>query len=94
MHLSVRVIGRNEGRAGSQASQDFDPDARTAVNKAEVLGSRLFVTASGMYSPAVSSPAEVCRCPAPNEFQHCFPIFTRSPCKQNKVKRAKREPES
>lgn len=33
------------------ASQDFRPEDRTAVNKAEVFGGKVFVTASGSYCP-------------------------------------------
>jgi len=40
------------------ASQNFDPEHRSAVNKAEVFGRNVFVTASGTYSPAAKPPAE------------------------------------
>lgn len=34
------------------ASQDFCPENRSAVNKAEIFGSNIYVTASGSYCPA------------------------------------------
>ena len=37
-----------------QASQDFNPMGRTVVNKAELAGAALYVTASGTYAPQVS----------------------------------------
>jgi len=36
-----------------QASQDFRPNGRTVVNKAEVFGEKVFVTANGTYEPQV-----------------------------------------
>lgn len=39
---------------GNAASQDLDPSNRTVVNKAEYVGRRLYVTASGTYEPLVS----------------------------------------
>eukprot|EP00197_Chlamydomonas_leiostraca_P003291 CAMPEP_0202872366 /NCGR_PEP_ID=MMETSP1391-20130828/21038_1 /ASSEMBLY_ACC=CAM_ASM_000867 /TAXON_ID=1034604 /ORGANISM="Chlamydomonas leiostraca, Strain SAG 11-49" /LENGTH=173 /DNA_ID=CAMNT_0049553391 /DNA_START=105 /DNA_END=623 /DNA_ORIENTATION=+ len=38
-------------RANNAASQDLDPLGRTVVNKAEFWGARVYVTASGTYSP-------------------------------------------
>lgn len=36
-----------------QASQAFDPVGRTVVNRAELAGGTLYVTASGTYAPQV-----------------------------------------
>ena len=36
-----------------QASQEFDPAERTVINRAQLAGDRLFVTASGTYEPLV-----------------------------------------
>jgi hypothetical protein len=41
-----RVSGRQ-----NEASQEFDPDGRTALNRAEFFGGSLFVTAAGTYEP-------------------------------------------
>lgn len=38
-----------------QASQDYKPADRTVINRGEVLGSRVYVTASGTYEPEVPS---------------------------------------
>lgn len=38
------------------ASQDFRPEDRTAVNKAEIFGSNVFVTVSGKYCPRSERP--------------------------------------
>lgn len=43
-----------------QASQDFDPNGRTVVNKAEVFGENFFVTANGTYEPQVSNDRKTC----------------------------------
>lgn len=37
----------------NRASQQFEPRGRTALNKAEYLGAKLYVTASGTYEPLV-----------------------------------------
>lgn len=37
----------------SQASQDFDPRSRAVINRADVFGKNLFVTADGSYEPQV-----------------------------------------
>jgi hypothetical protein len=41
-------------RGSNAASQDLDPSRRTVVNRAEYLGDKLWVTASGTYEPLVS----------------------------------------
>jgi hypothetical protein len=41
----------------NKASQDFGPVRRTVLNKGELLGSKLFVTAEGTYQPKVSIQA-------------------------------------
>ena len=38
-----------------QASQEFDPTERTVINQAQLVGDRIFVTASGTYEPLVGS---------------------------------------
>ncbi len=47
-HLSLQS-------AALQASQEFDPAERTVINQAQLIGDRLFVTASGTYEPLVGS---------------------------------------
>lgn len=42
-------------RTSNAASQDLNPDGRTVVNRAEYLGDKLWVTASGTYVPLVSN---------------------------------------
>ena len=37
----------------TQASQEYNPADRTVINRGEVLGSRLYVTAAGTYEPEV-----------------------------------------
>lgn len=37
----------------TQASQEYNPADRTVINRGEVLGARLYVTASGTYEPEV-----------------------------------------
>ncbi|KAI8469863.1 MAG: hypothetical protein J3K34DRAFT_521872 [Monoraphidium minutum] len=39
------------GNAGNEASQAFDPDGRSALNKAEYWGGAVYVTAGGSYAP-------------------------------------------
>lgn len=41
-------------RGSNAASQVLDPSRRTVVNRAEYLGDKLWVTASGTYEPLVS----------------------------------------
>lgn len=36
-----------------QASQEYDPATRTVINRGEVLGDRVYVTAAGTYAPEV-----------------------------------------
>lgn len=56
-------------RASNAASQDLDPAGRTVVNRAEYLGDKLWVTASGTYQPLVSvSP----------DFMHCWQLRLRA----------------
>lgn len=43
-------------RASNAASQDLDPAGRTVVNRAEYLGDKLWVTASGTYVPLNDTP--------------------------------------
>jgi hypothetical protein len=40
-------------RGSNAASQDLDPTRRSVVNRAEYLGDRLWVSASGTYQPMV-----------------------------------------
>jgi hypothetical protein len=47
------------GNGGNEASQDFDPVDRSALNKAEFWGGSVFVTASGTYTPLVGCAREV-----------------------------------
>lgn len=43
--------GRVARPDGNQASQDFDPSTRSVVNRGELLGTAVAVTASGSYEP-------------------------------------------
>ena len=45
-----------------QASQEYDPATRTVVNRGEVLGHKVYVTASGTYAPEVRSICLVASC--------------------------------
>lgn len=41
------------GNSGNEASQDFDPETKAALNKAEYAGGAIYVTAGGTYEPLV-----------------------------------------
>ena len=47
---SGRLLAGRRG-AGDEASQEFEPATRGAVNRAEYFGGRLYVTATGTYTP-------------------------------------------
>lgn len=42
-------------KSSNAASQDLDPTTRSVINKAEYLGDKLWVTASGTYTPLVGT---------------------------------------
>jgi len=42
-------------KSSNAASQDLDPATRSVLNKAEYLGDKLWVTASGTYTPLVGA---------------------------------------
>lgn len=44
-------------KSSNAASQDLDPATRSVLNKAEYLGDKLWVTASGTYTPLDDSPS-------------------------------------
>ena len=44
----------------AQAGQDFSPSDRSVLNKGELLGSQVTVTAQGTYEPQVGSVSLIC----------------------------------
>ncbi|KAK9826161.1 hypothetical protein WJX81_002496 [Elliptochloris bilobata] len=60
--LGDSLTPRRIGRRTNKASQDFDPAQRSVVNRGEVLGAYVFVTASGTYRPldaSATTPVEI-----------------------------------
>lgn len=62
----------------AQAGQDFDPSERSVLNKGELLGSQVVVTAQGSYEPQVSHCLQ-----SFIHITHSKVTMPRSQCKQN-----------